>query len=150
MSKYLLCGAALAALLTAPSADAADLTPSWGPAPYNWSGFYAGAVAGAAWGQYDPRTATVDDGYLDAADAAAVTAAGAQSIKTNGFVTGIEGGYNFQTGGCWVWKPISRRCISLARPTVAAFHIRGRRLWGQSLQGALFSPSSPLPRAIGC
>jgi opacity protein-like surface antigen len=50
MSKYLLCGAALAALLTAPSADAADLTPSWGPAPFNWSGFYAGAVAGAAWG----------------------------------------------------------------------------------------------------
>jgi opacity protein-like surface antigen len=49
-------------------------------------------------GQYDPRTATVDDGYLDAADAAAVTAAGAQSIKTNGFVTGIEGGYNFQAG----------------------------------------------------
>jgi len=98
MSKYLLCSAALAALLTALSADAADLTPSWGPAPYNWSGFYACAVAGAAWGQYDPRTATVDDGYLDAANAAAVTAAGAQSIKTNGFVTGIEGGYNFQTG----------------------------------------------------
>jgi opacity protein-like surface antigen len=98
MSKYLLCSAALAALLTAPSADAADLTPPSSPRPYNWSGFYAGAVAGAAWGQYDPRTATVDDGYLDAANAAAVTAAGAQSIKTNGFVTGIEGGYNFQTG----------------------------------------------------
>lgn len=98
MSKYLLCSAALAALLAAPSADAADLTPSWGSTLYNWSGFYAGAVAGAAWGQYDPRTATVDDGYLDAADAAAVTAAGAQSIETNGFVTGIEGGYNFQTG----------------------------------------------------
>jgi opacity protein-like surface antigen len=98
MSKYWLCSAALAALLTAPSADAADLTPSWGSTPYNWSGFYAGAVAGAAWGQYNPRTATVSDGYLDAADAAAVTAAGTQSIKTNGFVTGIEGGYNFQIG----------------------------------------------------
>ena len=98
MSKYLLCSAALAVLLTAPSADAADLTPSWGPTPYNWNGFYAGAVAGVAWGQYDPRTATVSDGYLDAANAAAVTAAGTQSIKTNGFVTGIEGGYNFQTG----------------------------------------------------
>ena len=74
------------------------LDASWGSTLYNWSGFYAGAVAGAAWGQYDPRTATVDDGYLDAADAAAFTAAGAQSIETNGFVTGIEGGYNFQTG----------------------------------------------------
>ena len=72
MSKYWLCSAALAALLTAPSADAADLTPSWGSTPYNWSGFYAGAVAGAAWGQYNPRTATVSDGYSDAADAAAI------------------------------------------------------------------------------
>jgi opacity protein-like surface antigen len=98
MTKYFLCGAAIAALLSAPSADAADVTSSWGPAVYNWSGFYAGAVAGAAWGQYDPRTATVSDGYLDAANAAAVTAAGTQSIKTNGFVTGIEGGYNWQTG----------------------------------------------------
>jgi hypothetical protein len=78
--------------------------PSWGPAVYNWSGFYAGAVAGAAWGQYDPRTATdpqtaaIGAGYLDAANAAAVTAAGTQSIETNGFVTGLEGGYNWQTG----------------------------------------------------
>src|SRR6516225_10063894 len=104
MSKYFLCGAAIATLLIAPSADAADVTPSWGPTLYNWSGFYAGVTAGAAWGQYDPRTATnpqteaVGAGYLNAANAAAVTSAGTQSIKTNGVVTGIEGGYNWQTG----------------------------------------------------
>lgn len=98
MGKYFLCGAAFAALLSASSADAADVAAPWSPTPYNWSGFYAGVTAGAAWGQYDPRTATGNGGYLDAADAAAVTTAGTQSIKTNGFVTGIEGGYNFQTG----------------------------------------------------
>ena len=95
MSKYLLCSAAIAAPLSAASADAADLTPSWGPTLYNWNGFYAGVVAGAAWGQYDPRTAAVGDGYLDATNAAAVTTAGTQTIKTNGFVTGIEDGYNW-------------------------------------------------------
>ena len=102
MSKYLLCSAAIAALLSAASADAADLTPSWGPTLYNWNGFYAGVVAGAAWGQYDPRTATVGGGHIDAVQAAAVTAAGAQTIKTNGFAIGIEGGYNWQAGR-WVF-----------------------------------------------
>jgi len=98
MRKYLLCSAATVALVSASSADAADVTPLWSPTQYNWNGFYAGVVAGAAWGQYDPRTATVGDGYLDAANAAAVTAAGTQTIRTNGFVAGIEGGYNWQSG----------------------------------------------------
>jgi opacity protein-like surface antigen len=136
MSKYFLCGAAIAALLIAPFADAADVTPSWDPAVYNWSGFYAGAVAGAAWGQYDPRTATdpqtaaIGAGYLDAANAAAVTAAGTQSIKTNGFVTGLEGGYNWQTGQ-WL--------VSL-EADLEAVH-----LLGQTNSGAIASPGAAPP-----
>jgi opacity protein-like surface antigen len=66
--------------------------------PYNWTGFYAGFAAGAAIGQYDPRTSTNSDGYIGAAGAATVTAAGTQTINSTGFVAGIEGGYNWQIG----------------------------------------------------
>ena len=44
----------------------------------------------------------VGGGHIDAVQAAAVTAAGAQTIKTNGFAIGTEGGYNWQAGR-WVF-----------------------------------------------
>ena len=96
MRKHLLCSAAIVVLLGAGTAEAADVAAN--PSPlnpnfYNWNGFYAGVVAGAAWGQFDPRTATVGDVYLNATQAAAVSAAGTQSIKPYGFVAGVEGGY---------------------------------------------------------
>ncbi len=102
MRKYLLCSAATVALLHAGSANAGDVAPAsmpvWASSQYNWNGFYAGVVAGAVWGQYDPRTSTGIDGYVHAPGAAAITAAGAQTIKPSGFVSGIEGGYNWRSG----------------------------------------------------
>ena len=68
------------------------------PTPYPWSGFYGGVTAGAAFGQYNAQTSTVGGSYMDAASAAAVSAAGAQSIRPTGFTTGIEGGYNWRVG----------------------------------------------------
>jgi hypothetical protein len=102
-------------------------------------------------GQYDPRTATVDDGYLDAADAAAVTAAGAQSIKTNGFVTGIEGGYNFQAGRWLLGLEADLEAVHLIGQTNSGgVPYPGAAPLGAKPPGGLLSPSSPLPRAIGC
>ncbi|HXX02917.1 MAG TPA: outer membrane beta-barrel protein [Xanthobacteraceae bacterium] len=83
------------------AAYAADIAPgpaAFPAAPYNWSGFYVGATAGAAWGQYDTKTSTVSDTYMDAVEAAAVNTAAAQSLKANGFAAGLEGGYNWQSG----------------------------------------------------
>lgn len=104
--KCLLCSAAIGALLNAGSANAADVAPAsapvWNFSQYNWDGFYAGVVAGAAWGQYDPRTSTVADGYVKAPGAAAINAAGIQTITPTGFVSGIEGGYNWRSGN-WLF-----------------------------------------------
>jgi opacity protein-like surface antigen len=82
--------AATAALLSPGGAHAAE--------PFNWNGFYAGLVAGASSGQYGAQTSTVSAGYLSGANLAAVNAAGAQTIKQTGFVSGIEGGYNWRSG----------------------------------------------------
>jgi opacity protein-like surface antigen len=85
----------------AGSANAGDSGKNSPPAPpsqYSWNGFYVGVTAGAALGQYDPNTSTVGDGYIGPRGAAAVSAAGIQTIRPTGFVTGMEGGYNWQTG----------------------------------------------------
>jgi opacity protein-like surface antigen len=95
----LVASAAAAILIGAGSAcagDAGSLLSAAGP--YNWSGFYGGVAAGAAFGHYNQQTSTIGDGYMGAAQAAAVTAAGAETIKPSGFTTGVEGGYNWQVG----------------------------------------------------
>jgi opacity protein-like surface antigen len=95
----LLASATIVAFFGAGWAHATDVAkPISDSSQYSWTGFYAGVAAGGAWGQYDPQTSTVGDGYMNATQAAAVTAAGAQTIKPTGFVAGIEGGYNWQIG----------------------------------------------------
>ena len=101
VKKYLFASTAVLLSIGGGWANAGDIAvpPAPLPAPpYSWTGFYGGVTAGAAWGQYNARTSTAGGSYLDAASAAAVDAAGAQSVKPTGFTTGIEGGYNWQTG----------------------------------------------------
>ena len=93
VKKCLLGSAAILVLVGTGAAHAAEVA-----SPYNWTGYYLGVTAGAAWGQYDAQTSTIPDGYDNAAQAAAVTAAGKQTVKATGFAAGIEGGYNWQTG----------------------------------------------------
>ena len=69
---------------------------------YNWNGFYTGLNAGAAWGSYDPQTATnPDKGVIGAPSAAVINSLGNQSIKPLGFSGGAQAGYNWQVGN-WV------------------------------------------------
>jgi opacity protein-like surface antigen len=68
------------------------------PGSYGWTGFYAGVTAGLAAGSYGNQTSTQGGGYMNAAQAVAVTAAGDQTIPAHGFATGIETGYNWQVG----------------------------------------------------
>ncbi|MBL8567834.1 MAG: porin family protein [Phreatobacter sp.] len=86
MKKFLLAGAAIAALAT--GAQAADLGSPRGPiaaavvAPvFNWSGVFVGAQIGYGWG----RTAV-----------AANTLADSGSYSTNGVTGGVHLGYNWQ------------------------------------------------------
>jgi opacity protein-like surface antigen len=99
-----LAGAAFTALLGGSAAAADRVLPLKtppAPAPFNWTGGYVGITAGGAWGTYDTTTSTAlsPGGYFpNAATVAAVNAAGPQSIKPSGFATGIEAGYNWQSG----------------------------------------------------
>jgi len=98
MLRGVLAGAvavALAANAYSSRARAADA-----PGAYDWTGFYAGVNAGAAFGSYDPTTAAaLSPTYLfKPVDVAAVNAAGKQRVNPLGFAGGIQAGYNRQFG----------------------------------------------------
>ena len=71
MTKLLVASVSLVTLASALGANAAELAvkapvanPPPAPVVYDWSGFYVGLNAGAAWGAFDPRTATICDGII--------------------------------------------------------------------------------------
>jgi outer membrane immunogenic protein len=77
------------------------------PASYNWSGFYIGLNAGAAFGRSKASTSPdcslaagpayiCDNVGLGADNAAAVSASGSGTITDTGFTGGLQAGYNFQ------------------------------------------------------
>jgi outer membrane immunogenic protein len=105
MRKVFLAGVALLTLVSG-SAMAADMRPA--PAPvytkapmapvYSWTGAYIGLNAGYGWGDSEVVTSTVfaPAGYFRPSSVPAVNAAGAQTIKPNGFTGGGQIGYNWQ------------------------------------------------------
>jgi opacity protein-like surface antigen len=110
-------------------AQAGDGVDFFSHAPaYNWTGFYGGFTAGAAFGQYDERTSTVAAGYIGTAGAAAVNTAGAQTINSLGFAAGIEGGYNWQIGNVLLGIEAD---------------VQGVNLYGSTGSGAIPYPAKP-------
>lgn len=65
-------------------------------APTNWNGYYFGAKAGAAFSNFDTNTSTQAGTMFNTALANGVNQVGAQAINTTSFLSGIEGGYNWQ------------------------------------------------------
>ena len=59
--------------------------------PYNWTGFYVGANAGYTWGPWDASSSQV---IFDPSTT--------HSPKVNGWLAGLQGGYNWQSGA-WVY-----------------------------------------------
>jgi outer membrane immunogenic protein len=110
MRKLLPGSVALVALgLTIP-AMAADLEVA-GPAykaarpvmrSYDWSGFYVGGNVGGHWGT-DKITTTTDPTFgFGAAGAAAIDAASPGTLHPEGFIGGVQAGYNLEgSGGVW-------------------------------------------------
>jgi outer membrane immunogenic protein len=106
VKALLLTATALVAASAAGAAGAADLPVKAPPMvpivtpTYSWTGFYIGGNAGGAWGTFDPATTTVlsPTGYFITTDPAQIGAAGAKSIKSNGFAGGFDAGYNLQAG----------------------------------------------------
>ncbi len=104
MTRFLAASVSLVTLASAVGANAAELPvkaplANAPPAPvfYDWSGFYAGLNAGAAWGAFDPRTSTIPNpGGPIFNSTALVNAAGIQSINPLGFTGGLQAGYAWQ------------------------------------------------------
>jgi outer membrane immunogenic protein len=115
------------------AADLAVKAPSRAPPPisvYNWSGFYVGANAGGAWGNFDPRTSTVFDpnGYFCFDCVAPVNAAGIQTINPSTFTGGVQAGYNWQAGSIVFGGEVDFN----------SFHLNGR-----ASTTALYLPNAP-------
>ena len=98
-SLTLLCGGALALSITA--ANAADLpmkAPAIVPPPipvYNWTGFYMGINAGYGW-------AEIDDAVTPLPQPGFGFPGFSVSSEPDGFIGGVQIGYNWQTGS-FVW-----------------------------------------------
>ena len=108
MKQFALGVAAIVALVT--PAVAADVPvkapPAAPPAPYSWTGFYVGSAFGAGWSDEavsysanDPASAALLSGTFPTLGDQPV--AGVR-IRQAGPVSGIEAGYNWQTGANWL------------------------------------------------
>ena len=90
IKKFLLASSAIAALMMAAPAGAADLrvkaAPYVPPPVFSWSGFYIGINAG-----YGLANVTIDDQFCD-------FSCSSQTFTPNGFTIGGTLGYNWQFG----------------------------------------------------
>lgn len=99
MKKLILAAALVAG--TSAAASAADLpvkAPVLAPAPVlSWTGFYLGAHIGYGWGESDVDTSLLPSPALFGA------APFNQGHDADGFVGGLQLGYNWQVGPSWLW-----------------------------------------------
>jgi outer membrane immunogenic protein len=107
MRKILLAGTAIAVVITAGSAGAADLSRPILKAPppipvFSWTGWYVGVHVGGAWGtkEWQDPVVTAFDGVSTTTFSFPDTTIANYGV--NGFLGGLQIGYNYQSGP-WVW-----------------------------------------------
>jgi len=109
MRKLLPGSVALIALGLGNPAMAADLDvggPTYKAArpvmrTYDWTGFYVGGNVGGHWGN-DKISTTTDGAGFGPAGAAAIDAASPVTLHPDGFIGGVQAGYNLEgSGGVW-------------------------------------------------
>jgi outer membrane immunogenic protein len=107
MRKLLLAGTAIAVVMAAGSAGAADLSRPVYKAPppipvFSWTGWYVGVHVGGAWGtkEWSDPVFTEFDGVTTFVDSFPDRTT--NNYGVNGFLGGVQIGYNYQTGP-WVW-----------------------------------------------
>lgn len=90
-------GVLSASTMAASAADLPIKAPALAPV-YNWTGFYVGVNAGAAFGRAHDQTTTVFDpaGYFGTTSVPAIATAGDQTMNKAGFTGGVQLGYNWQ------------------------------------------------------
>jgi outer membrane immunogenic protein len=86
----------MAAIAAALCGSPALATPPTAPM-FNWSGFYAGLNAGAAWGRED-ETLVLTGLWPTQPEFTGIQAAGSQGMHPSGFTGGGQLGFNIQSG----------------------------------------------------
>lgn len=107
-SAAILALAGMASSASMSSALAADIAvapsraaPAFIPVAYNWSGFYIGGNAGGHWGR-DRVTSSTDAIGWGAGGAAEIDAASPVNLQPQGFIGGVQAGFNLQMGSNFV------------------------------------------------
>ena len=85
--------AALAALLIAGQAMAADSSKDGSAAPFNWTGLYVGANLGGGWSSNTANLGPVSADFHPVFAAGDVATPG---VDTSGTIGGLQAGYNYQ------------------------------------------------------
>ena len=104
MRKLLLAGTAVAVVMAAGSAGAADMARPVYKAPpppipvFSWTGWYVGVHVGGAWGTKEWSDPITFDGISTFTNPDRTI----NNYGVNGFLGGLQIGYNYQTGP-WVW-----------------------------------------------
>jgi len=110
MRKLLLAGTAVALVMAAGSAGAADLSrPVYKAAPppipvFSWTGFYVGVHVGGAWGtkEWSDPSVFFFSGKGGVPTTRFFPDTTINNYGVNGFLGGVQIGYNYQSGP-WVW-----------------------------------------------
>jgi outer membrane immunogenic protein len=109
MKKLLLAGVAVAGLMAAGAANAADLpsrgapmAPSFAPVAavpvFTWTGLYFGAQVGYSWNDNSNHHSLSGVYYRDAAGNLVPYSTGFSRSDSDGFLAGVHAGYNLQFG----------------------------------------------------
>jgi outer membrane immunogenic protein len=105
MRKFLFASSAIAALVMAAPATAADMPVKARPLPppppvFSWTGFYIGAHVGGAWGTTESSLKNVSATFCEFGFCETDSIGGfvipISQTQTNGFLGGVQGGYNWQ------------------------------------------------------
>jgi outer membrane immunogenic protein len=111
MRKLLLAGTAVAVVMAAGAAGAADMArPVYKAAPppipvFSWTGFYVGVHVGGAWGTKEWQDPTQTLLFFDGKGPSGTffrPDTTTNNYGVNGFLGGLQIGYNVQSGP-WVW-----------------------------------------------
>src|SRR5262245_10424989 len=108
MRKLLLAGTAVAVVMSAGSAGAADMSrPVYKAAPppipvFSWTGWYVGVHVGGAWGTKEWQDPNVFFTGKAGPGSSFFPDTTINNYGVNGFLGGVQIGYNYQSGP-WVW-----------------------------------------------
>jgi opacity protein-like surface antigen len=150
MRQLLLAGTAVAVVMTAGAAGAADMARPLYKAPppvpvFTWTGWYVGVHVGGAWGtkEWQDPSGAFFSGSVPSGIAFSFPDTTINNYGVNGFLGGVQIGYNYQSGP-WVWGVEAQASLgrhSRQRPLYRSLLYRQSRLQDQCRRARKLRPA---------